>query len=228
MLLKSMVSMSNPTFAVYRCALASAFALGLVAVASLAHAQEDDDELTFEQQIIRSLLGGGSSRPDIDYRERSPLVIPPARDLPPPAAGATVQRNPAWPQDPDQKQTGSRRTDGPRSAHAAAERGASVLSPDELRRGRAAASRDRRPVPTPNDNEMGRPLRPDEIPGTRSLFSLISPSPANEKFTGEPTRRKMTDPPAGYRTPAPTQPYAAPAAGPAKLPSFFDRGTEMR
>ena len=37
---------------------------------------EEDDELTFEQKIIHSILGGGSGA-GIDYRERSPLVIPP-------------------------------------------------------------------------------------------------------------------------------------------------------
>ena len=38
--------------------------------------------------------------PEIDYRERSPLVVPPSRDLPPPQAKATP-KNPAWPNDPD-------------------------------------------------------------------------------------------------------------------------------
>src|SRR4051812_10728501 len=48
-------------------------------------------------------LSDGSSGPGIDYRERSPLVVPPSRNLPPPEA-TVAPANPAWPVDPDQKQ----------------------------------------------------------------------------------------------------------------------------
>ena len=42
----------------------------------------------------------------IDYRERSPLVIPPSMDLPPPgSAAAAAARDPAWPKDPERKKT---------------------------------------------------------------------------------------------------------------------------
>src|SRR5213592_3840455 len=57
--------------------------LALPAVASTQQAQDDED--TFEQKIIKNILGGMGvdvGRAGIDYRERSPLVIPPTRDLP--------------------------------------------------------------------------------------------------------------------------------------------------
>src|SRR5215475_1600463 len=70
---------------------------------------EDGDELTFDQKIMQKLgVRGGV---DIDYHERSPLVIPPKVDLPPPQANATV---PNWPVDPDvkrRKEEANRRRD---------------------------------------------------------------------------------------------------------------------
>src|ERR1044072_5203112 len=67
----------------------------LLALPSAASAQQaQDDEDTFEQKIIKNILGGMGvdvGRPGIDYRERSPLVIPPTRDPQPPhAAGPST------------------------------------------------------------------------------------------------------------------------------------------
>ena len=68
-------------------------ALLALPVAASAQQAQDDDEDTFEQKIIKNILGGMGvdvGRPGIDYRERSPLVIPPTRDLPPPQAAGTA------------------------------------------------------------------------------------------------------------------------------------------
>jgi hypothetical protein len=187
---------------------------------------EDDDEETFEQSIIRNLLGGGS-KPGIDYRERSPLVIPPARDLPPPDSGATVDGAPAWPRDPDQRKRASTRAapagDGERSA-------ARHLRPDEMRRGTVSASRDSKPYPTQSDNDQGRPLRPAEYGETRQLFNFFATQKAEaQAFKGEPPRTRMTEPPTGYRTPVGSQPYQEPKEAPGswfKAFNIFDRGTQ--
>src|SRR5690606_6678357 len=46
-------------------------------------------------------IGGESSKPPIEYRERAPLVLPPnLQQLPPPGGGAAA-RNENWPQDYD-------------------------------------------------------------------------------------------------------------------------------
>jgi hypothetical protein len=208
---------------------AGAGALALLTLAaSPAALAEDDDEETFEQSIIRNLLGGGS-KPGIEYRERSPLVIPPSRDLPAPDGGKTVEATASWPRDPDQRKRASSgraavATDSERSS-------ARHLRPDELRRGAAAsANRDNRPHPTQSDNDQGRPLRPAEYGETRSLLNFFASKPAEaEAFQGEPERARMTDPPAGYRTPTPSQPYQAPKETPGswfKAFNIFDRGTQ--
>jgi hypothetical protein len=206
---------------------ASAWGIALLTLAtSPAALAEEDNEETFEQSIIRNLLGGGS-KPGIDYRERSPLVIPPARDLPAPESGATVESTPSWPRDPDQRKRVSTRSgpaiDGERSA-------ARHLRPDEMRRGAVSGSRENRPHVTQSDNDQGRPLRPSEYGETRQLFNFFATQKAEaETFKGEPARTRMTEPPAGYRTPVPSQPYQAPKDAPGswyKAFNIFDRGTQ--
>ena len=81
-------------------------ALLVLPAAAFAQQAQDDDEDTFEQKIIKNILGGMGvdvGRAGIDYRERSPLVIPPTLDLPPPQAAGAKAANPAWPREPDRK-----------------------------------------------------------------------------------------------------------------------------
>ena len=51
-------------------------------------ADDDDDDKTFEEKIIEGIMRGigGTNMENrgIEYRERSPLVVPPKIDLPPP------------------------------------------------------------------------------------------------------------------------------------------------
>ncbi len=75
-----------------RAARLSAIALGvgLLFASNAARAGDDEDEPTFEEKIITGIMKGlGGVNMDnsgIDYRERSPLVVPPRLDLPPPAS----------------------------------------------------------------------------------------------------------------------------------------------
>src|ERR1700739_1401779 len=89
-----------------RAALAGLFGITLVfAAGAAALAEDDQDEDTFEQKIIKNIMKGMGADVDkdrIDFRERSPLVIPPSHDLPPPQEATTIN-NPAWPKDPDKQ-----------------------------------------------------------------------------------------------------------------------------
>jgi hypothetical protein len=212
---------------------ALALALGLTALAGAgpALAQDEDDEPTFEQNILRSLLGGGSNA-SIDYRERSPLVIPPAHELPAPGAAETVHGNAAWPQDPDQKR-GTKKVSGPRSAGDSFDRQARPLAPGEIRRGAASGARSQAPIVTLSDGQMGRPLTPAELGEKRSLFGLITSAAGGEKpatFEKEPERSRLTQPPVGYQTPAGGAAYAPPGSNSwlPKIPNFFDRGVPTK
>ncbi len=132
-----MIVMRNEQPTSLRRALLACLCGVLLTLPAAASAQaQDDDEDTFEQKIIKNILGGMGvdvGRPGIDYRERSPLVIPPTRDLPPPQEAGTAARNPAWPREPDRKVVVRSK---PNLRATANDPGSdSVLSPDELRRG---------------------------------------------------------------------------------------------
>src|ERR1700753_4512528 len=87
---------------------AVALGIGLVMATGAARTQEDEDtdERTFEEKIIDNLMSGlGGTNMDshgIEYRERSPLVVPPKLDLPPPVKQSAEVNVPNWPKDPDE------------------------------------------------------------------------------------------------------------------------------
>jgi hypothetical protein len=173
-----------------------------------AQTQADPDEDSFEQAIIKNIMGGlgvDVGRPGIDYRERSPLVIPPTLDLPPPVAANPSAANPAWPREPERK----------RSAAA-------------IRQNARATTEDPGTQTTSSDDAViGRPMRPSEL-GSGNIFTWgnLMGSGLEEKatFSGEPKRGALTQPPPGYQTPSPSQPYAAGAErGGWKIPSLLDR-----
>jgi hypothetical protein len=205
--------------------------LAAPAVAFAQQAQDDDD--TFEQKIIKNILGGMGvdvGRPGIDYRERSPLVIPPTRDLPPPQAGDPALRNPAWPRDPERRVV--TRGNRPNARATADEPGSeSALTPDELRRGtnpRAARVTD--PSQTTGSLEeanVGRPVSPNEL-NSKGIFNwgALMGTHLNDtaKFEQEPSRSALTQPPPGYQTPAPNQPYGSGKEGSGwTIPTIHDR-----
>lgn len=208
----------------------------VLVIAAPARADDDDDQ-TFEQKIIRNLLGGGS-RPDIDYRERSPLVIPPSaaqNALPAPDGGTRTREMAAWPKDPD-KNRAKAKSSGIIGAWESNRESERPLTPGEMRRGTRARSGGVVQAPTRREGEhgTGRPLLPSEVGGGReekTIFGMFGSQfgPKQEtKFTSEPTRRALTDPPVGYQTPSTAQPYQPPPSTGllGRIPSFFDRGTE--
>src|SRR5260221_8011164 len=86
---------------------AIAFGIGLVMASGPVRAgDEDEDDKTFEEKIIEGIMAGigGTNMENrgIDYRERSPLVVPPKIDLPPPAEASQEVKDANWPRDPDE------------------------------------------------------------------------------------------------------------------------------
>lgn len=185
-----------------RIGLAAVFALGLASASGTAARAGDYDDpsgTTFTSKVLKAIGLPDPDHPEyeINYSERSPLVVPPNRNLPAPIA---TDRPPApnWPQDPDVKK------------HQASKK---------------------EPVHVEGDRviDEGRPLRPDELIPKGKGGSAAASSPGIEPkggnhfltfdwfkkeeygtFTGEPPRASLTDPPPGYQTPSPDQPYGIP------------------
>jgi hypothetical protein len=138
---------------------------------------------------------------EINYSERSPLVVPPNRNLPPPIT-AGVAPVPNWPKDPDAiKRKAAKDNDKPVPGHGDnVIESARTLRPDELNV-RASPS-----VAAPGTSEQSTPSQLGQKKA--SLFNMDwLKKEEYGTFTGEPTRASLTDPPPGYQTPSPDQPY---------------------
>jgi len=191
-----------------------AVGVGLVMTAGAARAEDDDeDDKTFEEKIIENIMTGiggtNMEHKGIDYRERSPLVVPPKIDLPPPEAARTEIKDPNWPKDPNEARRkaaiAARKKEKPKSPEEAAR----PLTAAELNVGRTAA-------PVRTDNEPIQPgvsnnpmLSMKELGYTGGLFGVFkgSSKPEAVPFTGEPERQTLTQPPPGYQTPSPNFAY---------------------
>lgn len=175
-----------------------------------------------EQGVIRNVLGSigiiEPQRPDIDYRERGPLVIPPSVDALPPPVDPETRRNKAnWPQDAKTKarKEASREKGRPVNEKFDYMDGDPKLSVHQMLRERAPSDRSQA---TAKDLEWISSNRavmsPDELRKHRSTPSTLPPG-------GEPERRYLSDPPAGYRKPAATASNVTEVTDP--KPSFWQR-----
>src|ERR1700676_5376966 len=191
----------------------AALGVGLVMTAGAVRAQDaDDEDKTFEEKIIEGIMAGiGGTNMDnrgIDYRERSPLVVPPKLDLPPPAADAAEVKDPNWPKDPDvarrKAAIAARKKAKPNEIEAAR-----ILTPSELNAGRTAPQSHASDDPVQPGNSLNNPiLSPSQLGFTGGFSSLFGGNKAEvAPFKGEPTRESLTQPPSGYQTPSPNFAY---------------------
>jgi hypothetical protein len=176
------------------------------AAGTAALAEDDQDEDTIEQKIIKNIMRGMGADVDkagIDYRERSPLVIPPTRDLPPPQ-DATAINNPAWPNDPDKRKPVKQAKPFENGSIATQK----MVSPERWPNGNAGApGAERVTAPDPNANkDPSRAFSPTEL-GFSGFGSLFGYKAEQQPFTGEPARTNLIQPPAGYQTPSVNYPY---------------------
>ena len=153
----------------------------------------------------------------INYQERAPLVIPPSRALPPPQnADAAIANNPAWPKDPDVQRSKAEKAAALRDRYKSADEKMRdenrVLRPGELTPG--ASSGGAAPGVSNNKSastwcENNQRLSPSQLGNSRALFSNMFGRQDDDvgKFTGEPARTSLTEPPRGYQTPSAQQPY---------------------
>jgi hypothetical protein len=196
---------------------AVALGIGLLMASGAARAGDDDDEddKTFEEKIIEGIMKGiGGTNMEtggIDYRERSPLVVPPKLDLPPPAAASADVKAPNWPKDPDEARRKAaiaarkKENKDPREA-------ARTLLPSELNAHRTAPSSGsvaNSDSLSPGSAPSGaQSLLPSQLGYTGGFLGMFKGnSSETAEFKGEPTRESLTQPPSGYQTPSPNFAY---------------------
>jgi hypothetical protein len=196
----------------WRAAVGGALGITLVLAAGAAFAGDDEDEDTIEMKAIKSIMRGLGANIDgagIDYRERSPLVIPPTRDLPPPQEAGSVNA-PAWPNDPDLRKPAKKAAKPIINGSIATQQMESPerapITPNALANGAIpGAGRVTQPDPNAN-NDAGRNLKPWEL-GFGGFGNVFGYKAEQAPFTGEPARTNLAQPPAGYQTPSPNYPY---------------------
>src|SRR5205085_5274979 len=142
----------------------------------------------------------------IDYRERSPLVVPPKLDLPPPGTTAAEAKVPNWPKDPDEarrKAAIAARKKASKDPQQGGHTGGRSLLPSELDVKKTGPS-------TGGDSRDGRPggapvmLSPSQLGYDGGVLGFFKGNKTESaEFKGEPSRESLTQPPVGYQTPSP-------------------------
>jgi hypothetical protein len=201
----------------------SAVVLGvglLMATAAARAGDDDEDDKTFEEKIIEGVMKGmgatNMENSSIDYRERSPLVVPPKLDLPKPAAAAADKPAPNWPQDPDEKRRkaaiAARKKDrnDHRDATQAANDASRPVMPSELNVARTRPDPDS--VKTSDSlkpgDPGGSPLSPSQLGYEGGFMGMFKGNKVEStEFKSEPPRASLVQPPPGYQTPSPNYLY---------------------
>lgn len=186
-----------------RAALATGL-IGLGLGAAPAAQASDDGYLN----VFSSVLGAvGVIKPDappeIEYRERAPLVLPPQDTLPAPVP-AQGRKTAAWPQDPDvvRRRKDAEEARAPRKQ--IANDGVELLTSSELAKGRAQGQADAVPEArngciTSRNTRNCLVLSPDELNAEGERFRASNKETSDVVTAGqEPDRKYLTQPPRGY------------------------------
>lgn len=212
---------------VLTCAAAGAFGIGP------AFADDEPPELNLTGQLLTGLGLVPPPPPDIDYRERAPLVVPPTGDiLPPPRDASAIAANPAWPKDHDQMaREQAAKTDWSDAWESMSRTGSTAgrtLSPAELDKGYRSGKA------TGSGFGNSRAKQDNRLSVNELDFFGWGSKKEDEgiKFEGEPDRESLVEPPPGYQTPAPGAKYGVVADRPEdkewKMPSWFDRSQQNK
>jgi len=192
----------------------------LAAGAERARAADDEDNSpsiwNLDTRIwsgLMSAMGMRNGEVGVDYRERSPLVVPTTKTLPPPQSASP--KSTAWPLDPEVKRRQEAASRKPKSARPYdPESGYNALPPSQVGprtdpRASARASADASSAQARAGEDA---LKPSELGYFGGLFSFSMFGQSSNRdetgtFVSEPPRTSLTTPPAGYQTPSPDQPY---------------------
>jgi hypothetical protein len=211
---------------------AMGFALGVSLLAISSPARADDDGVPLDTKIFQGIMESlglkSADEASIDYQERPPLVLPSNDRLPPPQSADAVTKNPAWPKDPDVARAKLiKKLERTSDSSDEVERESKPLQPDQMVPGIKYAPRTRNPNLPDAAGADGTKMTPSQLGYTGGLFKKMfgKDDEKDARFTGEPPRASLTQPPRGYQTPSPDQPYGNGKGGPPKASNdYLTRG----
>jgi hypothetical protein len=184
--------------------------------------------MTFGRLMESIGLRSGDGSDEINYKERPPLVLPSSRDLPPPEKADAVVASPAWPKDPDVKRRKLEAKRAKESPDIETQRlqwedpkrmNEQTLAPGPRPRGVQGANAG------PSQSGSTDILSPSQLGYKGGLLGKMFHGKDQDvaQFTGEPPRTELTEPPPGYQTPSPDQPYGVGQAPPKVEDGYVNR-----
>lgn len=225
-------NLSMPTMRALRLTVVP-LSMSLVMMAGVARAGDDDRSFSekFMDGLYGTIRGTNMESKGIDYRERSPLVVPPTLDLPPPSAAPSHNGQIAnWPKDPDEHQRraviAAKKKNAPPPARVqvstdgTVSQGATPINiapPVQVQptadnaRPAYASDRNGTALTDPVYDKAGdlfsngSQMVSDTL-GVSNLFGSKSGS-VNVQPGTEPMREALTQPPTGYQVPSPNYAY---------------------
>jgi hypothetical protein len=175
----------------------------LLALASAPARAGDDGQASLITGLVDSVGLGKHDDKQIDFRERSRLVLPPKKELPPPGKAADRAN---WPVNVETMRDKRRKQieDAEPSARAMASRDYVLIKPgDDVKvttSGFEGSSAPSCRVPDPKTGECPKAPKP-EMNWNPLTWVGLEKKPATV-LGEEPAREDLTDPPKGYRAPA--------------------------
>lgn len=210
-----------------RAALLAGVMVCALGTGSVLAGDDEPEDMNLTGRLLTGLGLVPPPPPDIDYRERAPLVVPPTGDvLPPPRDASAISQNPAWPKDHDvvarQQAEKANWSDSWESISRTGSTMSRTLTPAEMEKGYKAGKTSGSGFANRRKNDDNR-LSLNEL----DFFGWSNKKEEKLQFEGEPDRESLTEPPVGYQTPAPGAEYGVVADRPEdkdwKMPSWFDR-----
>jgi hypothetical protein len=184
-------------------------ALALACAVTAPAAAQDEGPTPLQRMLGNfGLLAIPGDTPDIEYRERPPLVVPPGTELPLPQSPTDITAAvPDWPADPEiARQRQQKRYDRlPIDVRRGEFYSGRALRPDEIRRGTIARTATPAGPARSGHEILAEREKQPQPKGFFGMFKYEEEKPV--AFTGEPPRTRLTEPPVGYQTPSPNAPY---------------------
>jgi hypothetical protein len=201
-----------------------------VAAMALPAAAQDDEGPTELQKMMGAAGLLDLPKDPIEYQERSPLVVPPSAELPPPRTiGDAAKLNPEWPDDPDWRDARAGKTKpkiAPEVARGNFYPWGSNVKVEDMSRVNPVKPEKKAADASGGYDTAGEEFKngSDRYSPSQLGFKGWGKKDSVSSFTSEPERSLLTEPPPGYRTPSPNAPYGVvEAKSKNEKTSVFDR-----